>query len=254
MMKGMEMNQSQRVERLRRVARAYADTVDVPRFSAAAVRARMPVAASSGFAWRWASAALAASLLVVAFAFGGRAVVAQVERMLQAFATIGGQTVPVAVSTVSLEQARRDMPFAVIAPAAIPLGFDETINELNISTSRMDSRLLFQFRNGSAPELTIIESAARGATPQASMRLWMTQSIRGEAPPPVPPPAMARSLPNAASGEHAFVQFGRNGQVQRRVRLEPLTWVVRGTRIDLISPPGLLTGEQLAAIRRAMSH
>jgi hypothetical protein len=249
----MEMNQSQRVERLRRVARAYAETIDVPRFNAAAVRVRMPAAAPAGFAWRWAGAALAAALLVVAFAFGSRAVVAQVERILQAFATIGGQTVPVAVSTVSLDQARRDMPFAVIAPAAIPLGFDETINELNISSSRLDSRLLFQFRNGDrAPELTIIESAARGATPQSSMRLWMTQRINGEAPPPVPPPAGA--LPNAASGEHAFVQFGRNGQVQRRVRIEPLTWVVRGTRIDLISPPGLLSGEQLAAIRRAMSH
>jgi hypothetical protein len=253
-MKGMEMSQSQRVERLRRVARAYAETIDVPRFNAAAIRARMPAGAAGGFAWRWASAAVAASLLVVAFAFGGRAVVAQVERMLQAFATIGGQTVPVAVSTVSLEQARRDMPFAVIAPAAIPPGFDGTIDELNVTSSRLDSRLLFQYRNGNAPELTIIESAARGATPQSSMRLWMTQSIRGVAPPAGPPPAVARSLPNAASGEHAFVQFGRNGQVQRRVRIEPLTWVVRGTRIDLISPPGLLSGEQLAAIRRAMSY
>jgi hypothetical protein len=248
------MNQSQRVEPLRRVARAYAETIEVPRFNAAAVRARMPAAAPAGLAWRWAGAALAAALLVVAFGLGSHAVVAQVERMLQAFATIGGQSVPVAVSTVSLEQARRDMPFAVIAPAAIPPGFDETINELNVGSSRLDSRLLFQFRSGeSAPEVTIVESAARGGTPQSSMRLWMTQSINGRAPAP-PPPAVARSLPNAASGEHAFVQFGRNGQVMRQVRLEPLTWIVRGTRIDLVSPPGVLSVEQLAAIRRAMSH
>jgi hypothetical protein len=246
----MEMNQSQRVERLRRVARAYAETVDVPRFDAAAVRARMPAAAPAGFAWRWAGAAPAAALLVVVFAFGSRAVVAQVERMLQAFATIGGQTVPVAVSTVTLEEARRDMPFAVIAPAAIPQGFDATINELNVSSSRLDSRLLIQYRSSDrAPGVTIMESAARGATPPSSMRLWMTQNIRGEAPPPAPP-----RLPNAASGEHAFVQFGRNGQVMRQVRLQPLTWIVRGTRIDLISPPGVLSAEQLAAIRRAMSH
>jgi hypothetical protein len=250
MMKGMEMNQSQRVERLRRVAHAYAETIDVPRFNAAAVRARMPAAVPAGFARRWAGATLAAALLVLALAFGSRAVVAQVERMLQAFATIGGQTVPVAVSTVSLEQARRDMPFAVIAPAAIPPGFDATINELNVGSSRLDSRLLFQYRSGDrTPGLTIIESAARGATPQPSMRLWMTQSVRGMAPAPAPPP-----LPNAAGGEHAFVQFGRNGQVMRQVRLQPLTWIVRGTRIDLISPPGALSGEQLAAIRRAMSH
>ncbi len=210
----------------------------------------MPAAAPAGSAWRWAGGALATALLVVAFAFGSRAVVAQVERMLQAFATIGGQTIPVAVSTVSLDQARHDMPFAVIAPAAIPSGFDATINELNVGSSRLDSRLLFQYRAGDrGPELTIMESAARGATPQSSMRLWMTQSIRGMAPPPVPPP-----LPNAAGGEHALVQFGRNGQIMRQVRLQPLTWIVRGTRIDLISPPGVLSAQRLAAIRRAMSH
>ncbi len=244
------MNRSQRVEPLRRVAHAYAEAIEVPRFKGAAVRARMPIAAPAGFAWRWAGAALATALLIVGFALGSRAVVAQVERMLQAFATIGGQAVPVAVSTVSLEQARSDMPFAVIAPAAIPAGFDVTINELNVGSSRLDSRLLFAYQSGDrGPGLTIMESAARGATPQSSMRLWMTQSVRGLSPPPAPPP-----LPNAALGEHALVQFGRNGQVMRRVRLQPLTWIVRGTRIDLISPPGVLSAEQLAAIRRAMSH
>jgi hypothetical protein len=250
MMKGMEMNQSQRVESLRQVARAYAEAIDAPGFDAASVRSRMRAAAPAGIAWRRVGVALAAALLVVGFAFGGRAVVAQVERVLQAFATIGGQNVPVAVSTVSLEQARRDVPFAVIAPAAIPSGFDETINELEPSTSRLDSRLVFQYRNGDGgPELTIMESAARGGTPQSAMRLWMIQRVNGMAPPPVAPP-----LPSAASGQHAYVQFNSNGQVQRRVRIEPLSWVVRGTRIDLISPPGLLSSAQLTAIRRAMSR
>lgn len=246
----MEMNQSQRVERLREIARGYAESIEAPRFNAAAIRSRMPGASWTGFGWRRAGVALAAGLLIFAFAFGGRAVVAQVERMLQAFATIGGQSVPVTVSAVSLEQARRDMPFAVIAPAGIPAGSDETINELSVGSSRLDSRLLFQYRSGDrAPGLTIIESAARGATPQSAVRLWMRYSIRGMAPPGAVPP-----LPNAASGEHAFVQFNHSGQVQYRARIEPFTWVVRGTRIDLISPPGLLTAQQLAAIRRAMSH
>lgn len=245
----MEMNQSQRAERLRQVAHSYAESVDVPHFNASAVRSRLRSGSPEGVTWRRAGV-VAAVLLMIAFAFGGRAVIAQVENMLQAFATIGGQNVPVAVTAVTLEQARRDMPFAVIAPAAIPPGFDETINELDVSSSRLDSRLVFQYRNADrGPDLTIIESAARGGTPQSLMRLWMRQSIKGMAPPAAAPP-----LPSAAGGEHAYVQFNRNGQVQRRVRIEPLSWVVHGTRIDVISPPGLLSGAQLAAIRRAMAY
>lgn len=54
-----------------------------------------------------------------------------------------------------------------------------------------------------------------------------------------------------ASGDEAAVA-NENGQVMRRVRVEPVAWVVRGTRVELISPPGLLSPAQLAAIRRAM--
>ncbi len=247
-MKGMEMNQSQRVERLRQVARAYAESIGVPRFDAAAVRSRLRVAPPGGVIWRRAGA-VAAVLLVITVALGGHAVIAQVERIMGAFERIGGENVPVPVSAVSLDQARRDMPFAVIAPAAIPPQFTEAIDELNPSSSRLDARLVFQFTNGGEmPALTIMESrAARGNEPPPALWMYVVKGPNAQIP---RPPAMP-ALPN---GVHTFEQVSRNGQVQRRARIEPITWVVRGTRIDLISPPGVLNNAQLAAIRRAMSY
>jgi hypothetical protein len=244
----MQMNQSQQVEAMRKAAAAYVEAVDVPPYAATVVESRrrdLPVVRR--VTWRPA-AALVAAIIAVALILNGRAVLAQVEHMLQAFASINGQNVPVAVSTVSLEQARRDMPFAVIAPAGFPAGLDVAINELNFSSSRFDSRLVVQFRNGDhVTPLTIIESSARGKTPSVDMRLWMTQSTKGVLP--AAPPALP-----AAGSNHAFYQFNSgNGRVMRRFRAEPITWTVRGTQIDLISPPGLLTSTQLAAIRRAMS-
>jgi hypothetical protein len=194
----------------------------------------------------WAVVA-AVCALIVAFVAGSPSVLAQVQRMLQAFAVINGQSVPVAVNSVSLEQARSEMPFAVIAPAAIPPGMSEAIDEINPSSSRLASSLVFRFSNGSqAPTLTIVERSMR-STPPRKMQLWMTEGVHNGVLPPAPP------LPSAASGQHAFVQFGHGGQVIRQIRLEPISWVVRGTRIDLVSPPGLLSNAQLAAIRRAMS-
>jgi hypothetical protein len=240
----MQMNQSQLVERTREAAGAYVEAIEVPRYNAAAVAARISRHAARRAIPGWAVVA-AACVLFVAFVAGTPSVRAQVERVLQAFAVINGQNVPVAVNSVSLEQARRDMPFAVIAPAAIPPGMSEAIDELNPSSSRLDSSLIFRFSYGNqAPDVTIVERSSHAVAPQR-MRLWMTQGSHGVRP-PAPP------LPNAASGEHAFVQLGQGGQVQRRVRLEPISWVARGTRIDLISPPGVLSNAQLTAIRRAM--
>jgi len=154
--------------------------------------------------------------------------------------------VPVAVNEVTLDQARHDMPFAVVAPAAIPAGFTPRIDELTPSSSRLDARLVFRYQGpGSVPGLTIMESRANRGAPEQT-KLWMTAG--GGAP--QAPPAMN----NVPPGQHAFVQFHRDGGLTQRVRVEPISWVVRGTRVDLISPPGLLTPMQLAAIRREMSH
>ncbi len=246
------MNQSPQAERAREAVGAYVEGIEILAYDAAAVASRMTGGAARRATRRtmpgWAVAA-AACALIIAFVAGTPSVRAQVERMLQAFAIVNGQRVPVAVNSVSLEQARHDMPFAVIAPAAIPTGMSEAIDELNPSSSRLASSLVFRFSNGNqAPTLTIAERSAR-SIPPGRMRLWMTEGLHNGVLPPAPP------LPSAASGEHAFehVQFGHGGQVMRQIRLEPISWVVRGTRIDLVSPPGLLSNAQLAAIRRAMS-
>jgi hypothetical protein len=246
----MSMNQSPQAERTVEAAGAYVEGIEIPAYDAAAVASRRTGGAARRATRRrmpgWAVAA-AVCALIVAFVAGAPSVRAQVERMLQAFAIVNGQSVPVAVNSVSLEQARHDMPFAVIAPAAIPPGMSEAIDELNPSSSRLASSLVFRFSNGNqAPTLTIAERSVR-SIPPGQMRLWMTEGLHNGVLPPAPP------LPSAASGEHAFVQFGHGGQVMRQIRLEPISWVVRGTRIDLVSPPGLLSNAQLMAIRRAMS-
>ncbi len=245
-MEGIKMNQSQQAERARDAVGAYVETIDVPQYNAHAVRARTSAVAPPRAIPRWAAAAAAACVVLVAFVFATPSVRAQVEQMLRAFAVIGGQQVPVAVNDVTLDQARRDMPFTVIAPAAIPSGLSPRIDELMPSSSRIDSHLMFQYdAAGGGPGLTIMESSARRTDP-TQMRFWMTA---GGAPPQAP-----HFMNNVPPGQHAFVQFRRDGSVTQRIRVEPITWVVRGTRVDLISPPGLLTPMQLVAIRRAMSH
>jgi hypothetical protein len=90
-----------------------------------------------------------------------------------------------------------------------------------------------------------MESSGRQSAP-TQMKLWMTN---GGAPPQAP-----HALGNLPSGQHAFVQFRRDGGITQRVSIEPISWIVRGTRVDLISPPGVLSPMQLGAIRRAMSR
>jgi hypothetical protein len=247
-MEGLKMNQSQQVERARAAVGAYIETIDIPQYNERAVRARASAGAAPRAVPRWAAAAAAACVVLLVFVFATPTVRAQVEQMLRAFAVIGGQQVPVAVNDVTLDRAQRDMPFHVVAPAAIPLGFTSRIDELTPSSSPLDARLVFRYQgpgNG-VSGLTIMESSARHGAPTA-MKLWMTA---GSAAPPQVPPVMK----NVPPGEHAFVKFGRDGGAMQQVRVEPISWVVRGTRVDLISPPGVLSAMQLAAIRRAMSH
>lgn len=242
------MNQSQQVDRAHGAVTAYVETIDVPPYDVAAVRARTSAIAPRRAMPRWVPAVAAACIVFVAFVIGSPTVRAQVEHMLQAFVLVGGRPVPVAVNDVTFDQARRDMPFAVVAPAAIPPGFSERIDELTPSSSRLDARLIFRYEGANGPGLTIVESSAR-QTAASQMRLWMTTGAGA----PQSPPSLS-GLSGLPPGEHAFVQFRRDGVVQQRVKIEPIVWTVRGTRVSVVSPPGLLSPMQLAAIRRAMSH
>jgi hypothetical protein len=239
------MNLSQQVERTHEAVGGYVEAIGVPEYDADAVRARISTRRPYRSAPRAVAAVLAACAILAVFIVGSPVVIAQVERMLQGFATINGQTVQVAVSSVTLEQARRDMPFTVIAPRGIPPGLSEHIDELNPSSSKLDSHLIFRFNEGNKPpELTISESAAHG-TSKDQMRMLMTEGTRNG--------GVLPALPSASSGQYVTVELGNNGQALRQIKLEPITWTVRGTRVDLISPPGMLSAAQLAAIRREMS-
>lgn len=216
----------------------YVEGIEVPDFDLRSVQARRTEAFRSKFP-RGAIAA-AAAVLVVVFVLSAPAVFAQVERTLRAFVTIRGHTEAVPVASVTLEEARSRVPFTVVAPAAIPPGFQGTIDEIDSGPSRFDSRLVFRFANGNAPGFTIFESSALHT--RGNERLMMTVGK---------PNGMAH-LPALPPEQHAFVQFGRNGVVTRRLRVEPISWIVGGTRIVLVSPPGVLSKAQMDTIRRAM--
>jgi hypothetical protein len=218
----------------------YVEGIDVPAFDLRSIRARRVKPISNAFRQR-AIAAAAAALLVV-FVSSGPAVLAQVERTLRAFVTIGGRMEAVPVQGVTLEEARARVPFTVVAPAAIPAGYQGSIDEIDAGPSPFDARLIFRFSNGAAPGFTIMESSAM----QAGMkqRLWMTTGKNGALP-------RLPALPASATGHHAFVEFHGNG-VTRRISVEPISWTVGGTRIDLVVPPGLLSKAQIEAMRRSM--
>jgi hypothetical protein len=239
-MEGSQMNQSQQIEN---AVDAYVEGIDVPRYDSEAVYARRS-AAPRRVPFRLAAAAIAACALVAILIVGSPIVLAQVERMLHASETVDGQTVPVAVNSVSLDQARHDMPFAVIAPAGIPAKMSERIDEVNPSSSRLDSRLLFRFGDGTnRPPLTIEESRAHVIT-QGQTMLW----IGDDAPPALPP------MPQTGPARDRVYTASRNGNIPQSAEVHTMSWMVRGTRINLISPPGLLSEAQLAMIRRAMSR
>ena len=219
----------------------YIEGIDVPDFDLRSIQARC-VERVGSIAWRQPAIAAAAVALVIAFTLSGPAVLAQVERTLRAFVVTGGRTEAVPVQSLTLDQARARVPFTVIAPAAVPAGYQGTIDEIDPGPSRFQSRLVFRFSNGTAPGFTIMESSATQAG--TKQRLWMTVGKRGALPP-------APGLPAASTGRHAFVEFHGN-VVIRRMTIEPISWTVDGTRIDLISPPGVLSKVQMDAIRRAM--
>ena len=219
-------------------ARAYVDGIDVPAYAEASMRRRR--APAPRLTMRRIASALAAAAVVAVVAFNTPALVAQVERVLRAFTIVGNRTVPVPVTDVSIAQARRDMPFEVIEPRAIPPGYASTIDEIGPSSDgQTQAQLLFRYMPGiGLPALTIVESKAETG-PQHLLMAYAPAGATLPALPPLPP-----------NGLHAFTARGGG----RAVEVHPVSWVVRGTRVTLIAEPGALSPLQIAAIERAMSR
>lgn len=221
----------------------YVDAIDVPRFRAAQVEARRVRAPVEPRTWprMWAAIpAAVAAIVLVAFA---PAVVAQVQRVIQAFTIVNGRPTEVPVRDVSIEELRTDMPFSVVAPIGIPANLHEEISEIGTGAS---ARAMFRFSaSGGPPVLTILENNAANDSPT---NLMMRYGPAGQMPalPPVPNQDAA-PIP----GNHAALVIRRNG-MQTRVKVNPITWIARGTRISLIAMPGALNRAQLNAILRSM--
>ena len=236
-------------ESLRAVATGYAESIDVPAFDPSAIGARRRApegrAASAPPTWRRRFAAVGGAGVLLALVLNAPAVIAQVQRVVEAFTFVNGQAVPLTVQTVSLSQARSDMPFAVITPPSVPGFTPNAIREMYANPSRADGRLVFDYVGARpGPPLTIEESSAATLGAQSFSVIAHDQSAGTQRVAPLPPGAPPRK------GELSVQLMGKGGSV----RFQPISWVTHGTRVVLVSPPGQLSQGQVNAIRAAMSR
>lgn len=233
----MEMKRLHSVNAAKTLVAGYVESLEVPRYSAAAVESRRASAAAQERSWPRMWAAIPAAVAAIAIVAFAPAVVAQVQRVIQAFTIVNGRPTEVPVQEVSLEQLRADMPFAVVAPANVPANLHEEISEIGTGSS---ARAMFRFSPaGGPPVVTFLESSAADRSPA---NLMMRYGPAGHMPalPPIPVP-----------GSHGAMVIQHNG-MQTRVKVAPIEWVARGTRISLIAMPGTLSRLQMNAILRAM--
>jgi hypothetical protein len=259
------MNRKPSDNAIREVFAGGMSAVPVPPLDLSAIRTR---AAAAGDAARrprgvrfTRPALVLAPLAVIAVVFLASVpqVVAQVERVLHAFAVIDGQKVPLTVRTVSLADAQRQMPFRVVAPVAVPRGLAATIDALQSADAPASARLVFRYRapGSDLPVLTIEESAASANGPTKVMiseQRTVGGPPRGAAPDlQAPPPADAAAPGKPGVVLHEVEIRTVNGKtVRHAVELRPVMWVQGGTRIVLASAPGTLSDAQIATIRAAM--
>ena len=246
------MNVGLSTEGLRAIATGYAESIDVPAFDASSVRARRRAgdhaqarAASAPITWRRRLATVAAAGALLAVAINAPAVIAQVQRVMEAFTFVNGQAVPLTVETVNLAQAQSDMPFTVITPPSIPGFSPNQIRELYSKPSRSDGRLVFEYRSARpGPRLMIEESAPASSSEESYVVVARDRSSDAQRVAPLPPG------PPPRDGQLNVQLLTKAGTV----RIQPITWITRGTRIVLVSPPGMLSPDQVNAIRAAMSR
>jgi hypothetical protein len=225
---------------MKNAIRTYVGAIAVPPYSAAAIRSReSSVAVERRQGWLAVAAIVAAAVALIAFA---PAVVAGVQRFIQAFTVVDGRPTQLPVQEVTLDQLRADVAFAVVPPANVPAGFEETIDEIGAGGSS-GARAMFHYSlHGGPPVLTIIENSA--ADRSQADAITMRYSVNRPLPPALAPSAVEQP------GLHTSV-LSRNGMLTR-FKLTPITWVDRGTRVTLIAVPGALTRSQIDSIVRAM--
>ncbi len=236
----MSMNQSSTTNNVGNVVRAYAEDIAVPAYDERAVLARLQPR-DVQVRWRRPAVAIAAAAALTFLVLGDRNVLAQVAHMFRVFVSVNGKMVSANTTAVTLDQARRDMPFTVIAPAGLPSGLQGEITEVVPPNGATVGRsLIFRYDTPQGP-LTISES--RGVEPGSPGDDKMFISRPAGAPGAMPglPPIPSR-------GMQAY--FRTRGGIIRTIH--PTAWSVEGTTIVLASPPGILTSQQTALIERSM--
>ena len=243
----MQTTPNRHVESLRDAVASHVHAIAIPALDERAIAARrgMPVNALTSRRPLVRTAALAtAAALVVFLAVDASAVVAGMQRVFAAFALVGGRTVPLSVREVDLAQARADAPFEVIVPPALE-GTKMTLREILSSGSPASDSVTFDLAmRRPGHEVSIVESRDGGGPRQ--LYLSVREPDRDDAK-VAPLPALPKQSSTAGSRISVVANLGKGSFV-------PLTWVTRGTRIVLMSPPGVLSDAQIRAIRSAMSN
>lgn len=224
-----------------KLARTYADSINVPPFDRHAIDRRSPSRPLLAFPW-WRQYAFAAVVVVALVAWAAPAVpalIADVQNVMQFFFERNGQMTPATDRVVTIEQAARDLPFHVIPPSGVPIASPPMIHEVSVPGDPTSEQLMVQYASNlpgpkpgftAFPALTIVETAA--SSPQGNVAIAVHPV--GQAPLPVPPPG--------ARPPGAVVQM----------QVLTVTWIANGTRITLLGTPGAITQTQLESIRRAM--
>jgi hypothetical protein len=241
----MQTARNRYTEPLRDAVAAYVDGIAIPGLDERAVAARRGTRTNARAPRRppLRTAALAtAAALAVFFAVHASAVVAEMQRVFAAFALVGGRTVPMSVRDVDLAKARADIPFEIIVPPAFD-GTTMTLREVLSSASPASDAVVFNLHVRPGSEISIVENRDGGA-----FRFYLSEREPDRGGAEVSPqPALPKRARNA--GPHISVM----GNLGNR-SFVPFTWVTRGTRIVLMSPPGVLSDAQIRAIRSAMSN
>lgn len=134
--------------------------------------------------------AICVILAALAVAPSVPAILSSMTRTFHAFAIGNGRVQTARTRAVTLEQARKDMPFAVLAPAGLPPSFRANITEVYPSAKRADAQLWFDFSAADPGKaVTILEMAAsspyaapaqQAAPPSRPGEVVVTQTQNGK--------------------------------------------------------------------------
>ena len=243
----MQTAPNQQVESLRDAVASYLNAILIPALDERAIIARRGSLAIAQAPRRrlLRTAALAtAAALAVFLAVDASAVVAEMQRVFSAFALVGGRMVPLSVREVDLAKARADVPFEIIVPPTLA-GTTMTLREILSSASPANDSVVFDLdMRRPGPGVSIVESRDGGGKRQ----FYLSEREPDRANARVAPlPALPKLSGSAGPQISLVAKLGM-------VSFVPLSWVTRGTRIVLTSPPGVLSAAQIRAIRSAMSN